>query len=697
MGLRLLLTVGLGLGLGAAGCASGAPSLPDGVLPIGAVQGVGERSPLEGETVTVQGVLTARFPGRAGFFLQSAPGEADRDPTTSDAIFISLSEDAAFVLEPGDRVRVTGTVAELGTGPRTLTAILAGDLVALEGSGSQDRAPGAAAGASSGASSGAAPGEASGAILGITPVILTQAPASPEAWDPLEGMLVRIEAPLTVSGQFGLRRFGEVITSFEGRLYQPTELHAPGPDADQAAAANAARTLVLDDGTDAQWPETVSWLAPSLGGGWPSDEAPFRAGSTLGPVTGIVDVRRGAILFLPLSPVEIVTQAPRPEAPVVPEAWDGEAQLRVAVLNVENLFNGDGMGGGFPTPRGAETLEGWRLQQAKLVATLQDLDADVAALSEVENDGVGPQTALRQFVDALNAAGPQTDWRAIERVGPGTDAIRTALIYRASVVRPVGPSVVPEDPIFEWGSRPPLGQAFQVIGGDGNPLGDPWLVVSNHLKSKGGCPDEANPRARPGDLDQGDGQSCWNAHRTEAAHAIARWLASDPAGLAVASEGLAAAAAPEAATQAAAQIPATSLAQPPAWQNALILGDLNSYGREDPIRALEDAGWIDAFAADREIERAVRARDGAPALESHPPYSYVFQGQSGRLDHALIHESRASRLIMAAHWHTNADEDTGFGYAETLARALAEGGTPRVTVWRSSDHDPLIVVVRTGR
>jgi predicted extracellular nuclease len=664
MGLRLLLTVGLGLGLGAVGCAPGAPSLPDGVLPIGAVQGVGERSPLEGETVTVQGVLTARFPGRAGFFLQSAPGEADRDPTTSDAIFISLSEDAAFVLEPGDRVRVTGTVAELGTGPRTLTAILAGDLVALEGSGSQDRASGAA----------------SGAILGITPVILTQAPASPEAWDPLEGMLVRIEAPLTVSGQFGLRRFGEVITSFEGRLYQPTELHAPGPDADQAAAANAARTLVLDDGTDAQWPETVSWLAPSLGGGWPSDEAPFRAGSTLGPVTGIVDVRRGAILFLPISPVEIVTQAPRPEAPVVPEAWDGEAQLRVAVLNVENLFNGDGMGGGFPTPRGAETLEGWRLQQAKLVATLQAMDADVAALSEVENDGVGPQTALRQFVDALNAAGPQTDWRAIERVGPGTDAIRTALIYRASVVRPVGPSVVPEDPIFEWGSRPPLGQAFQVIGGDGNPLGDPWLVVSNHLKSKGGCPDEANPRARPGDLDQGDGQSCWNAHRTEAAHAIARWLASDPAGLA-----------------------AASAEQPAAWQNALIVGDLNSYGREDPIRTLEDAGWIDAFAAHGEIERAARARDGAPALESHPPYSYVFQGQSGRLDHALIHESRASRLIMAAHWHTNADEDTGFGYAETLARALAEGRAgaegrpPQVSVWRSSDHDPLIVVVRTGR
>ena len=574
------------------------------------VQGTGPKSPMVGADVVVEGVVTGSFPGRRGLFIQSVPGEEDGDPRASSGLFLVPGSVGLPELDPGRKVRVRGEVVELGRELPTLTALRIAELQELTGLEPVPilpvvirEAPGLALGAG-GASRGA--GDASPAV-----------PDWVNGWERFEGMLVRVEAPLTVTGHPDLQRFGEVITSFEGRLFQPTELHPPGPAVEALAARNAAARLVLDDGSLEEWPSEVAYLS-----GWPDHDAPFRAGTELGPVTGIVDVRRGEYLLLPLEPVTKRTPAPRPPPPQV------EGTLRIAVLNVENLFNGDGRGGGFPTPRGAGTWEQYQLQQAKLVATLQALDVHVAALAEVENDGAGPETAIAQFAEALNEAGPARDWRAIEVAeGPGRDAIRVGILYRGEHVSPVGPPVFPADPIFDWGSRPPLGQAFALEGGE------PWLVVANHLKSKGGCPDGDHPRATSGDFDLGDGQACWNAHRVAAARALADWLDADPAGM--------------------------------GGENVLLVGDLNSYGQEDPIRLLHDRGWEDAFAA---AER---------------PYSYVFQGQAGRLDHVLVRASRASRLRGAAIWHSNADEFTGFGYEFD----------PEPTVWRSSDHDVLLLGV----
>jgi predicted extracellular nuclease len=97
----------------------------------------------------------------------------------------------------------------------------------------------------------------------------------------------------------------------------------------------------------------------------------------------------------------------------------------------------------------------------------------------------------------------------------------------------------------------------------------------------------------------------------------------------------------------------------------VLLGDFNAYAMEDPIRTLHDAGWRDAFAVAK-VER---------------PYSYVYNGMSGRLDHALLSPGMAARLRGAAEWHTNADEADDLGY-----RDRNEPGP-----WRSSDHDPLLL------
>src|SRR5690606_3318263 len=196
--------------------------------------------------------------------------------------------------------------------------------------------------------------------------------------------------------------------------------------------------------------------------------------------------------------------------------------LRLAVLNLHNLFNGDGRGGGFPTARGARTPAQLRAQLDALVATLHGLDPHVAALMELENDGYGPDSSLAQLVAALNAGGG--DWAFVDAGhGPGGDAIRVALVYRRSRLRPLGAPATLEDGPFGRRSRVPLAQAFVPQAG-GRDAGPAFVLVANHFKSKG-CGE-----ATGADADQGDGQACWNATRVDSARRLAAWMASDPTG-----------------------------------------------------------------------------------------------------------------------------------------------------------------------
>lgn len=546
-------------------------------LVIGAVQGPSSRSPLEGQTVTVEGVVTADLrQGLEGFFLQDA---GDGDAATADGVFVMSSNvpaDGDGMLRVGQRLRITGKVVELEIGKQgsRLTAISPVRIEAV-----------------------------TGAVLSIPAVELSAVPAQ---WESLEGMKVRVSAPLTVAGTDQLDRYGELSVAFDGRLWQPSEIAAPGSAAFlQALSDNARRRLLLDDGSSDRDPKTIDYLA--------GHEVP-RVGTALHGVEGIVDERHGGYRLQSISPLK-PGDAQRPAPPSVP------GTLKIAAFNLENLFNGDGRGGGFPTSRGAQTPQQLQAQTAKLVATIRGLNPDIAALMELENDGYGPESSLAQFVAALNAGGD--DWRFIDaEKGPGPDTIRVGLIYRASRVAPIGKPAVLEGGPFGERSRVPLAQAFLRVGAK-----DRLVVVANHFKSKG-CSE-----ATGADADQGDGQGCWNALRLDASKRLDAWIKTDPTGSGT--------------------------------DMTVLLGDFNAYAMEDPVRWLRQAGWIDAFAAAK-VER---------------PYSYVYNGLSGRLDHALLSPALAKKVRGAAEWHINADESEHEGYAE------GGGATP----YRSSDHDPLLL------
>jgi predicted extracellular nuclease len=335
-------------------------------------------------------------------------------------------------------------------------------------------------------------------------------------------------------------------------------------------------------------------------------------------VEGIVDQRSAAGYRLQLTTPLQLPASTRP--PAVPQV---AGRLKVAAFNLENYFNGDGLGGGFPTLRGARDASALAAQQAKLVTSINQLGADVAALMELENDGYGPQSSIAQLVAALNAdADGPGDWRFVDAGnGPGTNPIRLAIIYRSSRVSTVGKPVMLEDGPFVEHSRVPLTQAFR------QGRGPAFSVTAIHLKSKG-CREVSGA-----DADHNDGQGCWNATRVDSAQRISTWLASDPTGS--------------------------------GSTHAVVLGDFNAYAREEPVRAMEAAGWRDAFAVAGVAQ----------------PYSYVYSGLSGRLDHALLSPSMAVALRGAAEWHINADEPDSVGYA----------GNNEAGPWRSSDHDPVLL------
>lgn len=561
--------------------AEGSPAPPGAdpaLTPIGVVQGPGPRSPREGQTVAVEGVVVGPFARNlGGVFIQSLA--EDGDPATAEGLYLTRAPDAEPRLRAGDHVRARGLVVELGQGESTLTALDAAEVRVL--------------------------GQA-----GTRPTVLT---APPDDWEALEGQWLQLPGPLTVTGNDGLGRYGELAVSFDGRRYAPTELAAPGPEAEALAAENRHVLLRLDDARDRQDPDRLWYLPDPV-----SDAAPLRAGSTVSGIEGVLDPRHGAWRLQLTEKLGAVEHAPRPPAPTVP------GDRRLVAFNLLNLFNGDGRGGGFPTPRGARTPEQYRAQQAKLVATLQTLDPDVVALMELENDGHGPDSALAQFVAALNAAGPHADWRFVGRGrGPGENPIRVGIVYRATRVEPVGePATLGIGP-FADRSRAPLAQAFRAAPG-----APAFLVVANHFKSKGGC-DEATG----GDADQGDGQACFNATRVESARRLHDWLQGDPTGAAPA--------------------------------GTVLLGDFNAHAMEDPMRLLRELGWRDAFV----LAGAER------------PYSYVFQGLAGRLDHALVDAGLAARLRGAAEWHANADESDRLDYRTD----------PTPDPWRASDHDPLLL------
>jgi predicted extracellular nuclease len=536
-----------------------------------------------------------------------------------------------------------------------------------------------------------------------------------------EGMLVSFTEPMVVAEFFNLDRFGEMTlfprtppatpTQQEGYCaIAPTDLASRAAYVAQALEAYASSAIVIDDANSAQNPLPVPFLSSADDG----DDQTVRRGDTLpAGFTGVLTYAFSQWRVYPLNVAALSFERTNPRPLAVPGvAVDGSPNVRVVSFNTLNFFStidasGAGSGPNDLEPRGADNEEEKGRQLSKLVAALDQLDADVFALQEMENGPAcsepgakGITAAVDELKEALNALNTLRQYGTvlgeIDSRFVGTDAIRVDFLFKVSTVAAEGPASVIDSAgsPFETTQllgRPSLAQAFVHLATRAK-----FMVVNNHFKSKGSAcaGDPPTPNL---------GQGNCNAVRVSQARAVLEAV--------------------------------SELSVAHGTEDVLFVGDFNSYlcarsrhararatrahapapgrthvcgsarrfapprrarGRrcEDPIRTLENSGLVNLEAAYR---KDVDPNDYSSAL-----YSYVFDGQHGNLDGAFASLSLSTKVTGASIWHINADEpdvkdyNTDFGRGANDVAQGVDGKTPYFAPngFRASDHDPLVVGMR---
>jgi len=454
------------------------------------VQGAGETSPLNGQDVTVEGVVTGDFQegdadtarNLGGFYIQSIP---DADFATSDGVFIFDGNNPATDVDVGDAVRVTGTVNEyFGETQINVSA------VSVRGAGAIQAAP------------------------IILPVAATTTNSDGELIADLEryeGMLITLPQTLTVSQLRNLGRFGEILLSEGGRQYSFTNQNVPDVAGNSAhVAAIAQRRIHMDDGLRSE--NSGEALA-------------IRNGDEISNLTGVLRYSRGsggagteAYRLMPTIGPQFDNTNPRPAAPAV------GGSLHIATFNLNNYFSTVDTGQSICGPsgdsgcRGADSAEEFTRQHDKIISALAMMDADIVAVIELENNA---SNSTRSVVDGLNARFGADTFAFVDTGTIGSDAIKVGLLYKPAVVQPVGAFAVLDSGVdvrFDDNrNRPVLAQTFETVSGN-----ERFTVLALHLKSKGSNCDG------DGDPDIGDGQGNCSATRAMAAAAMIDWIATDP-------------------------------------------------------------------------------------------------------------------------------------------------------------------------
>lgn len=571
------------------------PAGEPGSVTIAQIQGAGHVSPLKGQTVNnVPGIVSVVT--SSGFYMQDPVG--DGNPATSEGIFVYTG--SAPSVTSGTQVLVSGKVTEYRRGN------VATNLTITEIGGTVTVTP--------------TSGLFGGAVLHPVLLGLGGRPFPTDVVDnDTNGSL---ENPAQT--QFDPAEDGiDFLESLEGMWVQVNDAQAVSPTnkygeiyivADAGAAATHMNsrggiTLTAEDKN----PERLQMDDTLMGATAPQ----VTVGTRFGTLTGVIDYDYGSYEFLPSAPVTpLAHELPRAVAQIPAGAND----LSVASFNVENLDP--------------------KVEDRSKVSSASDVDDDVGtgkfaaiadyivhraaspdivALQEVqdnngaENDGVvaADQTLNLLVQNIADAGGPTYAWAQIDPVNlaeggqPGGN-IRVAFLYNparvslapsqhgiggsttatAVVDGAQGPSLSYNpgriNPTSEaWSdSRVPLVAQFRFNGQD-------VFIVNDHFASKGGSTPEfgvQQPMVNGG-VD----------HRTAQATEVNGFV--------------------------------NSLLAADAHAKVLVLGDLNEFGWNVPLKTLrgEMPGQTKVLTDLADL-----------LLPESERYSYVFEGNSQELDHMLV-------------------------------------------------------------
>lgn len=288
----------------------------------------------------------------------------------------------------------------------------------------------------------------------------------------------------------------------------------------------------------------------------------------------------------------------------------GTHSLLVCGMNLEYyLVENWGTGYG---PNDAAEHQRQRYKVGKALATI---NADLYGLVEIEQG----QSALSEIANDLTAATGR-NYTYVNYGGSSSSSYTmSGYVYCSDRVRPIGPFRYTNTGVR---NRKYM-QLFEEIA-----TGERFVYSINHFKAKSGA------NSATGDnVDMGDGQGAYNGTRQQEAQAILGLFESN-----------------------------SSTFNDP---DLLVMGDLNAYGKEDPIMVLINGGLTD-------LHRYMHADTS---------YSYTYHGEAGYLDHALCSGSMLSQITGMTVFHINSDEQDDYTY----------DSSSDTTMFRCSDHDPVIV------
>ena len=303
--------------------------------------------------------------------------------------------------------------------------------------------------------------------------------------------------------------------------------------------------------------------------------------------------------------------------------WRGNTRAYMDTVNVRRLVNIDGCDTCLLVC--TSNLENYFMgnsnhdrQRAKVIDALTHIDADLIGFVEIECG----DAAVKEIVNYLNSRLPHRNYTFVAdgTTASGSDT-KAAFVYDKKLLKTYG-----ELQVIGTG----VGKArkeMQVFEQKYN--GERFIFSVNHFKAKSGT-------GTGKDADQKDGQGSFNAARCEEAQAVLDLY--------------------------------VRLAPQLKEKDILIMGDLNAYAKEDPIRKFLDYGLID-------LHRAFHADTS---------YSYQYGGLAGYLDHAICSESLRAQVCGAIGFHCNSDENDRYTYDKSSDQ----------TMFRYSDHDPVLVGLR---
>ncbi|MFQ2908071.1 ExeM/NucH family extracellular endonuclease [Aeromonas allosaccharophila] len=692
-GTRTLLSLAVGLALASSGAHAAfvCPSDPAQLTPIPTIQGTGSPSALATQTVTdkngnvtgkvspgtfnVRGIVTALGQSLTkGFYLTDPVG--DGNPATSDGIFVYLS-DKDFAtkyadIKPGAELCLEAKVEEYYGGTQLKPTFESGKArvqVTTQG-------------------------------LNVPTSVLqvNEGESLAQAMNRYEGMRVRLDSSsdlhLTRNFGFDYKVYrNNVELSHKAPLLKPTQLHvASSPEAVALATKNGSNRLVVE--SDNKAPDGVLPWFP----GWDADQGYLRLGDQLTGLEGVIIYNKDAFRLVVPGDVTLTAGAlqrsPEEDRQDAPARLSG-SDLRIGSFNVLNYFTSHSSIGGALNVlckdqtdadsakgcnRGAKSQPEFEKQRTKIVNAITAMDADLLGLMEMENNGFEDNSALHNLVTRLNEQQKDASKHyAYVRLPVSTltdgkffggDAIMVAMIYRPALLTPSGDASVIKLPEQRYitggvaktaGQRDSLVQTFTIAKSK-----EPLTLVVNHLKSKGsGCYENGDGKTEPADL-----QGKCTEFRVSAAKVLGEAVSKLPG-------------------------------------QVLLVGDFNSYAKEDPIRVLTDynpatserkiVSASHTFIGDqsyeqlgREVTRSYGLIDLNVKFNKEKAISYSYDGELGTLDYALANSALASKVAGVADWHINSFESNLFEYGSQYTGTLLKSDNP----FSASDHDPIIVDLR---